>query len=200
MKKILTGSVISVVTLLMTTGVVFAGGSSGTTTISGNGGGSTNVVVSKNKSKTILAQTNVSTFNNGVTTGTNTGHNHANNNTGGDVTLTSGNATTTTTITNVAGSNVSDPSVACCCSLPSVGDVTITGNGSDSTNKVIQKTKCVTDVTQTNVTNISNGVVTSTNTGNNHANGNTGPGNVSVTSGDSNTTVTISNVAGSNTN
>ncbi|CAN5343474.1 hypothetical protein BH10PAT1_BH10PAT1_2110 [soil metagenome] len=192
MKKIIQASAISILGLMLATGSVFA-----TTTLSGNGAGSHNTVVAKSKTVNVTNQTNVTKLSNKVNTSTNTGKNKANNNTGGDVTVTGGSSETTLTVSNLAGSNVSTGDAACCCDTPVVSDISITGNGVWSSNKVIDLSKCITEVDQTNVTNIYNNVNTTTNTGGNHASGNTG-GDVSVMSGDSTTNVTVTNVAGSN--
>ena len=68
----------------------------------------------KNVCKTEVNQTNVSHIVNSVGVVTNTGGNSANNNTKGDVDITTGNATSTVTITNVTGGNYAVVSGCCC--------------------------------------------------------------------------------------
>ena len=191
MRKVITASAIGVLGLLMAAGNVFAA-----TTISGNGVGSHNTVVQKSKTLSFTDQTNIANFSNHVNTNTNTGNNKANKNTGGDVVLVGGSSNATVGITNVANSNTNTATNSCCpCSQ--LGDATITGNGVWSHNTIVDVTKCVTKLDQTNVANISNSVNTNSNTGNNSASYNTG-GDVSVASGDATTSVTVSNVANSN--
>ena len=64
-----------------------------------------NSIEIKKVCKTEVTQTNVSTIVNNVGVVTNTGGNKANGNTGGNVNVTSGNATSTVTINNVSGGN-----------------------------------------------------------------------------------------------
>ncbi len=75
--------------------------------ITNNGATSVNTITSFTNCVTRLSQTNVSNVGNSITTTTNTGNNSASFNTGGNVTQTSGGATTTVNVTNVAGSNSS---------------------------------------------------------------------------------------------
>lgn len=164
-------------------------------TVSGNGYKSTNKVVVKNTKKTKVSQTNTSVVSNSVGVTQNTGGNKANGNTGGDVTVTSGEASATVSVTNTTGGNnlVWDN---CGCVVPDT-TVDISGNGSKSTNTVKVYNYDSTKVSQTNSAVISNSVGVTQTTGNNQANHNTN-GSVDVTSGDATADVTISNTTGDN--
>lgn len=165
-------------------------------TISGNGTNSHNTVKIKNVKKVTVSQTNVSSVVNGVSTTNSTGGNKANGNTGGDVTVTSGDATSTVTITNNGNTN---GAIVPTCGCENPGDTTIgiTGNGEKSHNKVTVTNKDITTVSQSNVSETSTSVVISNSTGGNKANNNTG-GSVDVTSGDASSTVTVTNEGGTN--
>ncbi len=71
----------------------------------GNGADSKNKIVINNSNTTLVTQSNVATQVNGVVTEQNTGNNSANKNTGGNVDLSSGDATTIVSITNNANTN-----------------------------------------------------------------------------------------------
>lgn len=76
-------------------------------------------------------------------------------------------------------------------------NLTVSGNGADSTNKVKVKNVKKTKVKQSNTSTVSNSVGVSQNTGGNTASKNTG-GDVTVTSGNATATVTVTNITGSN--
>lgn len=190
MNKIITASAISLLSLVLAVGSVSAA------TISGNGAGSHNEIIMKSKVSFAVDQANLANFGNDIGTSSNTGNNKADKNTGGSVTIVGGDSSSTVGVTNAANSNSNTSTNSCCpCSLP--GDITITGNGADSKNKVVDVSKCKTEITQSNEANIYNSVETSTSTGGNSANSNTG-GDVNISSGNSTSSVTVSNAANSN--
>src|SRR3989344_7612947 len=161
--------------------------------ISGNGASSTNdanVAVSDN---TQVTQNNTANITNNVNVSADTGKNDANKNTGGDVDITTGNATTTVGVSNTANAKVAD--VKGCC----VGDlnVKISGNGAKSTNEANVGVSNTTYVDQDNYAKIKNNVDVDADTGKNDANGNTG-GSVSITTGNADTTVAVANTANKN--
>ena len=78
-------------------------------------------------------------------------------------------------------------------------DVTISSNGKDSTNKVKVTTTKKTMVSQKNASAVKNNVGIAQNTGGNKANGNTGAGVVSITTGNAKATVTNNTTTGGNT-
>lgn len=187
----------SVVTTAFLVGLVLPTGAfaANTVTVSGNGAGSTNKVKIKNTKKVRVEQSNRTAVINLVGVFQNTGGNSANQNTGGDVTVNSGNATANVTNTTTTGGNtlvVPD----CGCPDP-VNTVDVKDNGADSTNTVKITNKSKTVVSQSNETLVVNGVLVGQNTGNNEANQNTG-GTVSVDSGNASATVNNTTTTGDN--
>jgi len=75
----------------------------------------------------------------------------------------------------------------------------IIGNGENSENKIEVTSTCTTHVTQTNGTSATISIGASSNTGGNSANGNTGPGNVKIDTGNATTTVGVNVTGGNNT-
>lgn len=186
------------VTAAFVAGVVAPAGAMAATNVkvSGNGADSTNKVKVKEVKKAKVKQTNTATVANTVGVSQNTGGNKANKNTGGGVTVTSGNATATVAITNTTGGNYSAWDSECGC----VQDVTIEilDNGADSENKAKVVNINSKKVSQTNSATILNTVSVSQTTGDNKANKNTGEGTVEVTSGEVNADITIDNTTGDN--
>ncbi len=161
--------------------------------ISGNGSNSdstANVSVSNN---TTVVQSNNADINNDVNVDADTGHNDANDNTGGDVTIDTGDATTDVAVSNTVNSNTA--SVDCCDTGDT--DVLISGNGTHSDNNVNLDNNHSTTLYQTNNADIDNDVDVDSDTGYNDAEDNTG-GDVSITTGDVDTSVTLSTVANAN--
>lgn len=180
----------------MMAGVLLPSGAfASTVTVSGNGAGSKNHVKLVTKNSTVVSQSNSAYVVNSVGVSQNTGGNKANKNVGGDVSVTSGNATSTVTNTTTTGDNVvvANP---CGCAMPDA-TVKIKGNGAGSYNnvKVVNSNSSV--VYQVNMTSVVNGVNVSQNNGDNHAKGNVG-GDVDVTSGDAMSTVTNTVTTGGN--
>ncbi len=164
--------------------------------ISGNGRDSTNDAAVATHNSTTVTQTNVANINNNTTVNSDTGHNKANDNIGGDVTVKSGAANTDVTVQNSANSNVAN--VANCGGCNGGADVLISGNGRNSTNEVGLTQVNRTGVEQTNVANVNNNTTVNSNTGHNKANDNGGQGDVSVESGAVDTTVTVGTAVNSN--
>ncbi len=178
---LLTGSVASVA--FGTTGV----------TISGNGADSTNNAnVSVSTSNTVT-QSNTANIQNNVSISSTTGGNTANKNTGGDTSISTGDANVSSSVSNSANSNVA--SVGCNCTGDSA--VTISGNGADSTNKVGLDLDNTNVVTQVNQAKVNNNVDIDSTTGGNRANSNTG-GDVDITTGDASVDASVSNDVNSN--
>lgn len=105
-------------TALATTGLLLAPatmaedsgtGGSNTCTITDNGAFSHNRCRIKVKNSSKIKQINNNTIKNNVKIKSNTGGNHASFNTGGDVTITSGDSSVTVTITNTTGGNTINP-------------------------------------------------------------------------------------------
>jgi len=163
--------------------------------ISGNGADSDNTTyVSANNSTTVV-QSNVSTVVNTVYSDANTGKNDANRNTGGDVTVETGDATSTVDLSTKANVNKAD--VNNCGGCDGDANVLISGNGADSDNKVGLKSTADTSVYQNNDALVDNYVDADSNTGKNDANRNTG-GDVTVETGDATSDVNVSTAVNAN--
>ena len=164
--------------------------------ISGNGTSSSNEVKLEVEQNTEVFQTNVADVYNEVNADANTGKNDANDNTGGDVSIDTGDAKVLVDVTNSLNSNVAEVD---CCPTADV-DVLISGNGSDTWNKVdlsINEDEGGTTIVQTNLADVTNKVDADANTGKNDANDNTG-GSVSIDTGDALVGVSLSTSANSN--
>ena len=162
--------------------------------VTNNGAMSKNgVVVVKASSKTTL-QTNVTKVKNNVGTTQNTGKNSASFNTGGNSSVTSGDATSTVAVVNMGGGNTATESCGC-----PTGDteVHVTHNGAKSVNGAVVVEKNSSLVSQTNVTKLTNNVWTTQNTGKNSASFNT-DGTSGVESGAADSTVGVENTGGGN--
>lgn len=187
----------AIVTSAFLIGVVLPSGAfaANDVTVSENGASSVNKVKIKTVKKSKVKQNNSSAVTNSVGVTQNTGGNNANKNTGGDVAINSGNATSNVTINNTTGGNnlvMED------CGCPdSDNNIDISGNGSDSVNKVKISSYSKHVVKQSNSAVIVNGVSIGQNTGDNKANSNTG-GSVEINSGDADATVEINNTTGDN--
>lgn len=178
---------------LATAGMAFA---DTTADISGNGVDSTNTIIIKNKCENVIDQTNKTKVNTEVTASANTGGNSASSNTGGDVTIDTGNASNTVTVDVTGGSNTATvPSDQCCCQ--STTDTIISGNGDGSTNYVKVKSKKLSVVTQYSKTKVKTKTWLKAKTGKNIADDNTG-GSVDVTTGNADNTVDVTVTGGGN--
>jgi len=168
-----------------------------TITITGNGSDSYNKADVEVDQTTYVSQINEANVQNTVYADASTGGNRANDNTGGDVSIETGDATSNVTIENSLNTNVAEVNPCC------PGDTTlkITGNGSDSYNKIDvdinQEEETGTLIEQGNLANVNNWVDAYAGTGKNKANDNTG-GDVSIETGDADIDVEISNALNAN--
>lgn len=165
-------------------------------TIEGNGAGSTNTISVSNVCAVNVLQKNKTTSKVNATVTQNTGGNTANNNTGGDVTVESGAATSDITVTVEGSTN--DATVPDCCECQSTVDATIKDNGAGSTNTAGQSNVAATSVTQKNKTKSKVKASVKQKTGKNKANNNTN-GTVGVTSNDATSTVDVTVTGSQNT-
>ncbi len=161
--------------------------------LSGNGADSNNDANVAQQTNTTVVQNNTANISNNVEATANTGNNDANRNTGGDVSIDTGDADTVVGVSNTVNSNEAE--VDGCCNVDT--DVLISGNGADSDNTVNLAQSSNTGVFQDNYASIKNYVYADSDTGNNDANRNTG-GSVEVTTGNADTAVIIVNNANSN--
>jgi hypothetical protein len=204
MKKI-TRQIISVVatgSLLLS---LVAPVSAMTLEISGNGSDSTNKVDVESNQNTTVVQSNNAEVTNNITAKASTGGNEAEDNTGGNVSIETGDATTDVTASTTVNSNAATVD---CCSTQGA-DVLISGNGSDSHNRVYldlnenekkgpgSNDPTGTSVFQNNKADITNNVTAKSKSGGNEAEDNTG-GDVSIKTGDATTSVTLTNTANAN--
>lgn len=165
--------------------------------ISGNGAGSNNKIEVSSSNETVVEQGNAMIVVTAVSSSANTGGNNASGNTGkGDVTIDTGNATSTVTTTVTGGGNEATLPEGCGC--PDDATVKISGNGKNSTNKVKKSKSDSTYVGQGNFLGVGTFVSSKAKTGKNKAKNNTGKGAVDITTGTSNSKVTTTVTGGGN--
>lgn len=186
------GTAVATVALLANS---FAGIAAAGTTIeiTGNGAGADSAVQVQQVSNTSVTQNNTANVTNNVDSNASTGGNDANYNTGGDVHIDTGKASSDATVSNVLNSNSAE--VDCCASGDT--EVTISGNGAKSDNAVDLTQATNTIIDQDNQANVTNNVDSSAKTGKNDANGNTG-GDVTIYTGDAYADSSVSTVANVN--
>jgi hypothetical protein len=162
--------------------------------VSGNGSNSDNTVTFGQSSSTAVVQTNQAEVTNTVTSKSSTGENRANDNTGGDVIIRTGNAESETAIENMLNQNAA--SVDCCESVNDV-EVKISGNGSRSENNVELGLEDSKQLFQTNTASVRNDVDSKAKTGENDAKRTTG-GDVTIYTGDATAKSDVSTSANAN--
>lgn len=167
--------------------------------ISGNGANSDNSTTVSQTSTSTVTQSNSAAVNNNVSSNTNTGGNKANDNTGGNVTVKTGDSSQTTDVSTKANVNQATTSN---CNCAGDTNVLISGNGAHSDNDATVSKTNTQAVYQNNAAAINNNVSNTANTGDNHANGNTGgsngAGSVTVTTGDTTQRTSVDNAANAN--
>lgn len=146
--------------------------------ITGNGDGSSSSVNVSSSNNASVEQTNNANVANNVEVNANTGGNSADQNTGGETNITTGDITSNVEIVN-AGINQSQVTVGCCDN--SNTNISVTKNGSNSSNSVGYSSNSGTNVSQNNNATIVNAISGRANTGYNTANKNNG--NVSIDTG-----------------
>ena len=166
--------------------------------LTGNGEDSYNKADVEVENSVFVEQVNEAYISNDVVVDADSGHNDANRNTGGDVTVSTGDSGALVTVNNQANSNIAD--VEGCCGVDA--DVLISGNGADSKNKVYLDINedlegPATYVGQFNDAEVYNDVDMNTSTGYNDANRNTG-GDVEVTTGSAYSATDIKTALNSN--
>jgi len=162
--------------------------------ISGNGTDSENEVKLDVDQVTSVVQDNFADIDNKVVVHADTGDNTAEDNTGGAVSIETGDATATVDVANTANSNTASVD---CCPAGDV-DILIKGNAADTDeNEVKLDIYSKTELFQDNQADIFNGVEVEAETGENDAEDNTG-GDVSIKTGDATVGVTLSTAANYN--
>lgn len=160
-----------------------------------NGAKSDNTVKVNNTDKTIVNQSNETVVINDVKTSSNTGGNDANMNTGGDVTVKTGDTKTKVNVTTTGSVNKATLANSCGCEDDTT--VTVEKNGAKSDNTVKLNNGSVKKVNQGNSTLVVNKVKTSSNTGGNDANKNT-DGKTTVNTGNEKTKVNVTTTGSKN--
>ena len=168
----------------------------GTTTleITGNGSDSESTIDLDRTTATTVTQTNAAQVTNNVNTDAKTGGNDANDNTGGNVEIDTGDASVGVSVENMLNSNSAD--IGCDCDGGDT-EVKIDGNGSDTDNKVDLDQSSVKALFQTNVADVDNNIEADAKTGHNDANDNTG-GDVDVDTGDASVAIGVKTEANTN--
>ncbi len=159
----------------------FAGAAFADNTISGNGAGSANTITVTNSCTATVIQSNDSDINVKIKQQAYTGSNEASSNTGGNVTITTGDIDQAADIT-VGGSSNTAQAPSCCGCQEVSSSATISGNGEGTNNAVVETTLKATVASQTNKTTVRARVKQKAKTGKNKANSNTN-GTTDVTTG-----------------
>mgnify|MGYP007080215571 CR=1 FL=1 len=162
-------------------------------TLSGNGSESNNTAnVNMTKANTIV-QNNTANVTNKVDVDANTGNNDANDNTGGDVKIKTGDSAVGVAVKNMLNRN--SAAVDCCENGDS--SVKISGNGTESDNDVDLDMDNSNELFQDNDAHVKNDVKVDAKTGKNDADDNTN-GDVEIETGDADVSVGILTFANSN--
>lgn len=158
--------------------------------ISGNGYDSTNKVYLDSTNTTAVVQANEANVENNVEAKASTGKNDANKNTGGDVSVMTGNAKSNVAVSTTANANMATLGGG----HGEGGDIEaiIEGNGADSYNKIDMDLARELLLDQGNLANVANNVYAGAYTGWNDANKNTG-GEVEILTGDAENNVEVDN-------
>ncbi|MBU2577724.1 hypothetical protein KKA69_02720 [Patescibacteria group bacterium] len=165
------------------------------TEISGNGSFSTNTVDVVESEEKIVVQDNSAFIKNVINSEANSGGNRVDDNTGGDVSLFTGNAVTSVEISNMA--NLNQASIEDCDGCPSDELAKISGNGSMSENSITKFSCDDIEVFQDNFAKLDNHVNAKAKSGYNDVNRNTG-GDVIVSTGAAGASISIDNLANAN--
>ena len=186
---------LSAATLAMAAGPAFALDLS----IIGNGSDSSNDIRVRMRSRMSQMQSNEVLIENVVEVESNTGDNKANDNTGGNVKVQTGDVNTTVTIGNAGGTNINDGDDCGCDDNDGEVTIEIKNNGSDSENEAKYSRKSIFERMQNNIFATFNGIGILSETGDNEANDNTGEdGDVDINTGDEFVDIYIENVGAAN--
>jgi len=174
-----------------------------TVVVSGNGSDSNNDANIDINNATQVNQSNTANVSNNVNASANTGGNDAKDNTGGGVSIDTGDAEASATVVNTVNSN--EAVVEDCGGCPGDLSVVISGNGSDSHNEVdvdVNKSHSKNPepnkwIQQTNTANVTNDVNVKANSGYNDAEDNTG-GDVEINTGEATAEAVVVNQLNAN--
>ncbi len=174
LKKVVSSLVLGVFLFVLTVHPLFAATEF---VIEGNGDNSQNSInYTQEKSETVQ-QSNEANIDNNVNQEANTGGNSASSNTGGEVNIETGDATSNTQIENSGNHSVYESE--CCPNGDS--SLVISGNGSGSTNNIGYTSNNTSKIIINNLMNTTNNISITANTGDNEADSNNG--DVSITTG-----------------
>lgn len=180
--KIGAGTVSAALFMSMFVGSAFA---STTLTIEGNGAGSDNTIKAKQKCTTEVTQISKTNVKFNVNAKSNTGGNSISNTTGdGDVSIDTGDATTTVGLVVTGGGNTATTPECCCADEAGSLTVDVKDNGAGTTNEVVTKKKSKISVEQKSKTKVKARVRAKAKTGNNEIVDTTGDGAVEVKTGE----------------
>lgn len=164
--------------------------------ITGNGANSTSNVNVELEQQTTVVQSNSAVVTNNIDADAKTGGNTADYNTGGDVTIWTGDADTDVSVANLLNKNVATVD---CCDLGDF-DVLISENGAESDNQIdltVNEEEGGTEVFQENLAVVTNNVDADAKTGGNSTGWNTG-GDVAIRTGTADTSVEVLTAANAN--
>jgi hypothetical protein len=164
--------------------------------ISGNGAESENEIDIDSETQTEIFQENKAEIDNCVDTDVESGDNEAENNTGGDVTITTGPATANTNVNNLANANWA-AIVSSFSSGPAWKGAEISGNGAKSENEIEIEQKRFITIVQDNWAEIFNRVEAEVSSGDNEASDNTN-GDVVIHTGPATANINLNNKANFN--
>lgn len=156
-------------------------------TIQDNGVKSNNTANVTNTNTVEVNQSNNLTVAVNITANANSGGNKANDNTGGDVSITTGDADATAGLTVTGGVNVANVN-SCGCTDNTT--VTVKGNGKKTNNKSIVNNTNTVDANQTSNAVVAGSIKAKSKTGKNKSSGNTN-GTVAVNTGNSSSNTTV---------
>ncbi len=162
--------------------------------VTGNGSNSDNTSNIDVTKTTTVTQNNTAKVENDIDAKANTGGNDADDNTGGDVNIDTGNAEAAVVVENQLNSNEASVDCGGC---PTDVNVEISGNGTHSDNDVNLGLKNTTWVTQDNFAKVKNDVEVKANTGKNDADDNTG-GNIDIDTGTASALAVVKNKLNAN--
>lgn len=165
-----------------------------TVVVEGNGSHTDNTVNVAQETTTQVNQTNTANVSNNVSATSNTGNNGADDNTGGDVSIDTGDAKALVEVQNTLNSN--EASVDCGGCNPDV-NVKVSGNGTGSDNDVNLGLSNSTWVVQDNNADVENDVEVKANSGKNYADDNTG-GDVDIDTGEATALAVVKTMANAN--
>ncbi len=162
--------------------------------ISGNGSDSENEIEIEHENETEIYQTNKADIENDIGAESETGDNEVEDNTGGTITVETGNAQTSIMVSNMANANVAKAGNG---NNQGTASAWILGNGSDSENEIELELEKSVLIVQENKADIENDIEAESETGDNEVEDNTG-GDITVDTGDATTNVEVDNLVNFN--